>query len=151
MTGTAGTSADETRGQDRGSTIPLILAFFLVALLVVAGAVTAGEAFVHQRDLQDICDGAATAAAASALNLDRSAAPGTGAEAEFGEAQPAVDAYLDRDQLDQDVQIRAVLSDDRQTLTLACTQTRTVAFGAMFGMSGGVRHTTTSSARVPLS
>ena len=56
---------------DRGSTVPLILGFFLIALLVVAGAVALGDAFVDQRNLQDVCDGAAAAAAASAADLDR--------------------------------------------------------------------------------
>ncbi|MEO6885470.1 MAG: pilus assembly protein TadG-related protein [Jatrophihabitantaceae bacterium] len=139
-----------THADEDGSTIPLILVFFLVALMVVAGAVTAGEAFVHQRDLQDVCDGAVAAAAASALDLDRSAAPGAGSDADFGAAQAAVDSYLQRDQLGTEVRIRAALTDDLQTLTLYCTQTRPVAFGAMFGFGDGIHHSTTSAARVPL-
>jgi hypothetical protein len=31
---------------DRGSTIPLVLGFFIVAFMMVAGAVAAGDAFV---------------------------------------------------------------------------------------------------------
>ena len=48
---------------DRGSTIPLILGFFLIGLLMVGGAVLASDAFTHQRDLQSVCDGAAIAGA----------------------------------------------------------------------------------------
>ena len=51
---------------DRGSTIPLILGCFVVAFLIVAGSVAAGDAFLQQRNLQSVCDGAAAAAATSA-------------------------------------------------------------------------------------
>ena len=47
---------------DTGSTIPLIIGFFLISMLMVAGSVAAGDAFVQQRGLQDVCDGAALAA-----------------------------------------------------------------------------------------
>ncbi|MGB9377651.1 MAG: pilus assembly protein TadG-related protein, partial [Mycobacteriales bacterium] len=43
----------------RGSIAPLILVFFLIAILVVMGTVAAGSAFLEQRDLQSVCDGAA--------------------------------------------------------------------------------------------
>ena len=58
---------------EQGSTFPLIIGFFLLAMLVVAGSVAAGDAFVQQRGLQDTCDGAALAAAASAVDLSRDA------------------------------------------------------------------------------
>ena len=48
-------------GDDTGSTIPMILGFFLLAMLMVAGSIALGQAFVQQRDLQDVCDGAAAA------------------------------------------------------------------------------------------
>jgi hypothetical protein len=139
------------RPGERGSTLPLILGFFLVALMVIAGAVAAGDAVVQQRGLQDVCDGAATSAAASALDLDRAAAPGTGDYARFGAVQRAVADYLARDSSRRDVTVRAALSADARTLTLRCAQTLPVAFGAMFGRGGGVHHTVTSSVRVRLS
>lgn len=136
---------------DRGSTLPLILGFFLIALVMIAGSVAAGDAFVQQRGLQDVCDGAAAAAAASGVDLGR----GGGLESEhalqFGDVASAVRGYLARDPSRRDVRAAARLSGDRQTLTLTCEQTERIAFGAMFGRSAGVRHIVTSSARAPLS
>jgi hypothetical protein len=82
---------------DTGSTIPLILGFFLIGLLIVAGSVTASDAFTKQRDLQTICDGAAIAAANSP---DLAAARGSLSglrSLPLGDLQDAVEAYLLRD------------------------------------------------------
>jgi uncharacterized membrane protein len=131
---------------DRGSTIPLILGFFLIALLVVAGAVALGDAFVDQRNLQDVCDGAAAAAAASAADLDREHGLTSGGSLRFADVESAVAAYLSRDAGRRDVHVGAVLSDDGTRLTLHCEQTMSLAFGGFFGRST-VHHTATSSAR----
>lgn len=135
---------------DEGSTLPLILGFFLVALLVIAGAVAAGDAFVQQRDLQDVCDGAATAAAANGVDLGRGGALASEHELQFGDVARAVSDYLARDPSRYHVHVTAQLSADRRTLTLTCEQTEPVAFGAMFGKAAGVRHRATSSAEAPL-
>jgi hypothetical protein len=140
-----------TRHGDRGSTIPLVLGFFLVALLAVGGSVALADAFVQQRDLQDLCDGAASAAAASQLDLSRGVAPRDG-PAPFREPariEAAVRAYLARDAERRTVRVRATLSPDRTTLTLYCSQRRTLAFGALFG-DPAMTHTATSSARAPV-
>jgi hypothetical protein len=137
----AGSAADE-----RGSTIPLILGFFLIALIMVAGSVALGEAFVQQRSLQDICDGAVAAAAASAVDLDRGTGVGSGDSARFAAVQQVVDAYLARDPDRRSVHVNAALSPDRERITLTCEQTTSLAFGKFFGR-GHVRHTATSSAR----
>jgi Flp pilus assembly protein TadG len=136
---------------DRGSTLPLILGFFLLALLMVAGSVAAGDAFVQQRGLQDVCDGAATAAAASGVDLGRGGDLEHESALRFGDVQAAVAAYLGRDPSRSSVRVRAELSPDARTLTLTCEQTEQIAFGAMFGKGGGVHHRVTSSARAPLS
>jgi Putative Flp pilus-assembly TadE/G-like len=131
---------------DRGSTIPLILGFFLVALLVVAGAVALGDAFVDQRNLQDVCDGAAAAAAASAVDLDRTDGVGAGDSLRFAHVEAAVDAYLTRDAARRDVAVTAALTDGGTRITLVCAQTMPLAFGAVFGRPT-VRHVATASAR----
>lgn len=136
---------------DRGSTIPLILGFFLVALLMIGGSVAAADAFVQQRGLQDVCDGAASAAAATAARLDRGATLGSGVELAFDEVEQAVAQYLGRDSDRANVHADAGLSPDSTTVLLTCTQTSKVAFGAMFGKGAGVRHTVHSAARSPLS
>src|SRR5512142_1414207 len=114
---------------DRGSTLPLVLGFFLVALLMIAGSVAAGDAFVQQRGLQDVCDGAATAAAASGVDLGRGGALQTEQALQFGDVRRAVTGYLARDPSRRAVQVRAQLSADARTLTLTCEQTEHIAFG----------------------
>lgn len=135
-----------TRSRDAGSTIPLILGFFLIALLLVAGSIALGQAFVQQRDLQDVCDGAAAAAAASAADLDRGVAVASAESLQFDGVQTAVDAYLSRDPARRDVRVAASLSADRRRITLTCSQTSPLVFGGFFGRST-VRHVATSSAR----
>ena len=134
---------------DRGSTIPLILGFFVLAMLVVAGAIALGQAFVQQRDLQDVCDGAAVAAAADSADLDRSGALGSGRALRFADVRRHVDAYLARDPSRRDVRVQVTLSTDAQRLTLHCTQTRDLAFGALFARAR-LTHHATSSARSPI-
>jgi hypothetical protein len=137
---------DSGNGEDRGSTVPLILGFFLIALIMVAGSVALGEAFVQQRDLQAVCDGAAAAAAASGADLDRENGVGPGPSLHFGDVQEVVGAYLARDPSRRDVSVNARLSPDRTRITLTCEQTTSLAFGAFFGR-GHVHHVVTSSAR----
>jgi hypothetical protein len=136
---------------DRGSTLPLIIGLFVVALLAVAGSVAAGDAFVQQRGLQDVCDGAAAAAAASAADLARGTALAGGAELRFAGAQQAVAAYLARDGDRAEVRAVTGLSADATLLTVRCEQTSRIVFGAMFGLGHGVHQSARSSARAPLS
>ncbi|MEP7020720.1 MAG: pilus assembly protein TadG-related protein [Pseudonocardiales bacterium] len=136
---------------DQGTTIPLILGFFIIALITVAGAVAAGDAFVQQRGLQDVCDGAAAAGAAGAANLDRGVVVAAGRSLRFADAQRVVDDYLARDPGRAAVRIDASLSADARTLQLTCTETNPIAFGAMFGKGDGIRHIARSSAKSPLS
>ncbi len=136
--------------RDRGSTIPLILGFFLVGLIAVAGAVAAGDAFGQQRGLQDVCDGAAAAAAASAADLDRTVGVVTGDSLRFAGVERVVEAYLARDPQRRDVRVSATLARDARTLSLICRETRPIVFGTFFGKRAGVRHVARSSARAPV-
>jgi uncharacterized membrane protein len=136
--------------RDRGSTLPLILGFFLIALLVVAGGVAASDAFVQQRALQDVCDGAAAAAAAGAGDIARGDVGGDG-YLHFGNVQQAVDAYVARDAARSGVHVTGAVSADGTTIRLTCEQTTHIAFGAMFGKGDGVHHVAHASARAPLS
>jgi len=140
-----------TTRDDRGTTIPLILGFFVIALITVAGAVAAGDAFVQQRGLQDVCDGAAAAGAAGGANLDRGAALASDRSLRFADVQSVVDDYLARDPAREAVRIEASLSADARTLQLTCTETTPIAFGAMFGKGHGVRHVARAAARSSLS
>lgn len=144
------TSRENVR-DDRGSTIPLILGFVVIALLMVAGSLAAGDAFVQQRDLQDVCDGAATAAAATALDLGRGADPLPADAARFGAVDAALADYLAGDSSRSGVQIASLTSADGRTLTLRCVRIESIVFGAVFGQGGGVRHVVTSSVEAPIS
>lgn len=133
-------------GDDRGSTIPLVLGFFLIALIMVAGSIALGQAFVQQRDLQDICDGAAAAAAAGAGDLDRGGPVADGSSLPFAGVDEQVRAYLARDPSRRSVHVVAALSPDRRTISLTCDQSVALAFGKFFGRAQ-VHHRATSSAR----
>lgn len=138
---------------DEGSTIPLILGFFAVAALVVFGGVAAGDAFVDQRAVQSVCDGA-TLAAAGAVDTGafRSGqAPGAGAAAPLREVQRAAGDYLARDPTRTGVTIDAALSPDGLRVDATCVQVLPVTFGGAFGLGDGVRHVVTSSASTVLS
>jgi hypothetical protein len=131
---------------DRGSTIPLIVGFFLLALLLVAGSVALGDAFVQQPSLQDICDGAAAAAAASGVDLDLKRGLTAHGSLRFADVADVVSAYLARDPERRSVHVDATLSAGGTRITLPCTETTSLAFGALFGKPQ-VQHTATSSER----
>jgi uncharacterized membrane protein len=136
---------------DQGSTIPLVLGFFLIALVMVAGSVAAGDAFVQQSNLQSLCDGAAVAAASSADTTALRRPAELGSSLQLADVQQAVTTYLARDPARADIHIAARLSADATMVTTSCVVTETVAFGSFFGFGSGIEHHTTSSARSPFS
>ncbi len=141
-------------GPEDGSTVPLILAFFVVALLLVAGSVAAGQAFTQQREVQSRCDGAAVAAGSAAASLGRRTTGGAPAGADLSYDQDsairaAVESYLDRDPQRRTMQVTPRTADDGSTLQLTCRQSMPLAFGAVFGKDHVV-HVVTSSVRSPV-
>lgn len=137
---------------DRGSIIPLVLGFFLIALIMVAGSVAAGDVFVQQRGLQSVCDGAAAAAASSAdVDGGRHVAGQRQLRyLQLDQVQRAVDAYLTRDPSRDAVQIAATVSPDGTVVVADCTVDDPVAFGSLFGFGSGLHHHAQSSARAPV-
>lgn len=133
-------------GSDEGSTIPLVLGFFLIGLLMVAGAVMASDAYTKQRDLQTVCDGAALAAANSVDAVAARTDVLTGA-LPLASAQRATADYLARDPDRQGIQVQTSLSADGGTVHADCRQHRTLAFGAVIGQGHGVDEHATASAR----
>ncbi|HTZ44858.1 MAG TPA: pilus assembly protein TadG-related protein [Jatrophihabitans sp.] len=134
---------------DDGSTIPLILGFFLIGLLVVAGAVLASDAFTKQRDLQSICDGAALAAANSVDSQQARTQPLTGALPLAG-VQDAAEHYLSREPDRSSVRIATTVTADGQTVHARCVRHVRLAFGAAIGRAGGVDEHAAASARSDL-
>lgn len=133
-------------GDERGSTIPLVLGFFVIALLVVAGAVLASDAFTKQRDLQSVCDGAALAAS-NAIDGRAVRTEALGDSLPLAEVQQASEAYLAEDPARAAVQIGATLSADGATVLADCRARVRLAFGAVIGHPDGVDEHATASAR----
>ncbi|HEX2902880.1 MAG TPA: pilus assembly protein TadG-related protein [Jatrophihabitans sp.] len=131
---------------DEGSTIPLVLGFFLIGLLMVAGAVMASDAYTKQRDLQSVCDGAALAAANSLDSRAARTATLSGT-LPLATVQAATASYLARDPERAQVRISATLSPDGRTVHAACTRHTTLAFGAVIGHRNGIDVHATASAR----
>ncbi|HEY7049434.1 MAG TPA: pilus assembly protein TadG-related protein [Jatrophihabitantaceae bacterium] len=134
---------------DRGSVIPLILGCWLLVMLIVAGYVAATDAFAKRVDLQDVCDGAAIAAANSvdlAGGRDVGGAQ-SGGYLQLDDVQTAVDAYIARDEWRGAVRLDASLSADRTQVSLTCTRRSKIAFGWLFGKQRGVVARVNSTAR----
>jgi Putative Flp pilus-assembly TadE/G-like len=136
------------RDAERGSIVPLIVGFFLVALLFSGAAVMASDAFTRQRDLQSICDGAASAAANSVdFGAVRSALDGAQA-VPLADAQTAVEAYLAADP-DRDG-VQATAAGNGATVAVRCERVSRLAFGALLGRGAGVEQHASSNATAPL-
>lgn len=138
---------------DRGSVIPLILGCWLLVMLVAAGYVAATDAFAKRVDLQDVCDGAAIAAANSVdfvSGRDVGGAQGNGF-LQLDDVQSAVNTYLARDPWRSAIRLSASLNDDRTEVTVSCQRRSKIAFGWLFGKPDGVVATVTASARSAVS
>ena len=134
---------------DRGSTLPLILGFFLIAMLFVAGATAISGAFTDQRDLQSVCDGASLAAANSASGQALHGLGNASGAIELGDADAAVVGYLQRAGA-LDVRAQSEVSIDGMTLRVTCVRHTKLAFGSFIGQGSGVDQRAVSSARSPL-
>ena len=133
-------------GDERGSITPLILGFFLIGLLMVAGAVLASDAFSTQRQLQSICDGTAIAAA-NALDTQAARSQPLADELPLAGVQQAATDYLARDPGRAGVQIATSLSPDGHTVLADCHQHTRLAFDALIGHPHGLDEHATATAR----
>jgi uncharacterized membrane protein len=131
---------------DRGSTIPLILGFFLIGLLMVAGAVLASDAFTHQRDLQSVCDGAAIAGA-NAIDGPAARTQQLSNALPLAAVQAAVQRYLAEDAGRAEVSVQAGLSADGSTVATDCRVTTRLAFARLIGHPDGIEQHARSQAQ----
>jgi hypothetical protein len=136
----------KTMTDDRGSTIPLILGFFLIGLLMVAGAVLASDAFTHQRDLQSVCDGAAVAGA-NAIDGPAARTRELTATLPLAAVQAAVQDYLAEDAGRAEVSVQTGLSADGSTVLADCRSSTQLAFAALFGRPDGIEQHARSEAQ----
>jgi uncharacterized membrane protein len=142
---------------ERGSIIPLILCFFLIAFLVVAGGVAASDAFTKQRDLQSVCDGAAVAAANVAA-LDALHRTGTGAGSFVpltggSSLSDAIEGYLARAAMGTGagaMRITGEVDPDSATVRLSCRVRSRLAFDVVYGRPDGVEQLAHAAASSPI-
>jgi len=148
------------RRDDRGSMIPLVLGFFVLAALLIFGAVTASTAFLAQRDLAAVCDGAAVAAAQS-VNEGALYAAGLAAGTTDGQRLPldltaveaAVARYVGVGGYGGDpdgLTVSGSVGGDGTTAVVRCTRTVQIPFGAVYGYPDGLPRSAVASARSPV-
>jgi uncharacterized membrane protein len=140
-----------TEREDRGSITPLILVFFLIAALLVMGTTSAGSAFLAQRDLQSVCDGAAVRATGAVDEGGAYHGPADLAALPLSDAsvQAAVGDYQSQG-YPTDSTLSMSASTDGQQVTVVCHRVVTIPFGAVFGKPTGLERTAASTARAPL-
>ena len=135
------------RGDERGSTLPFVLVCWLIAALMVFGAIAASDAFLEQQEVQSVCDGAALAAANAAdeavLYTDGvgSDLPLTRATAQAAVADQLADAAADLDSW--------AAETDGVEVTVRCTRSVEIAFGRLFLGGKPLDRTAVASARAP--
>jgi uncharacterized membrane protein len=132
---------------ERGSTLPFVLVCWLVAALMAFGAIAASDAFLEQRDVQSVCDGAALAAA----NRTDDGLVYTGG---VGEQLPLTRATAQAavaDQLaDGGVRLDAWSAEtDGAEVTVRCTRHVEIAFGWLFLGGQPLERSAVASARAP--
>jgi uncharacterized membrane protein len=129
--------------------VPFVLLSFSIALVMVCGGITASVAFLEQRDVQSLCDGAAVAAAN-----------------EIDEGQYFATSSRDAVPLSQDSVTVAVAdyvagaskglkawstSTDGRSVQVVCTRYVRLPFAALFLGGREVERTARASARSPFS
>ncbi len=136
-----------SRWDDRGSTVPFILLSFGIALLMVCGGITASVAFLEQRDVQSLCDGAAVAAA---NELDEgqyfTTAGNDAVPLSQDSVTVAVGVYLESASQGLDTWST---STDGRSVQVVCTRYVTLPFAGMFLGGRQLERTAVASARSP--
>lgn len=135
-------------GDERGSTLPLVLVCWLVAALMVFGAISASDAFLKQQDVQSVCDGAALAAAdhtdegvvyargvAGSLPLDQATSEAAVADYLSSSGDRALAGWT--------------VQTDGSEVTVRCSRSVTIAFGWLFLGGRPLERTAVASARAP--
>lgn len=138
---------------DRGSTLVLMIGCFMLAGVLLTGGIAASAAFLAQRDLQSMCDGAAIAGAQA---FERPEA-GTEAGTEVGDSLPlsqdaVVEAVADY-AVDRYGAVAAEVtmsaSTDGRLVRVTCSRVVHIPFEDLFS-PGGLERTAVAEARSPL-
>lgn len=135
------------RTGERGTTVPFVLLSFGIALLMVCGGITASVAFLEQRDVQSLCDGAAVAAANEideGLYFDTSGRDAVPLSQDSVTA--AISGYLESASAGLDVWST---STDGRSVQVVCTRYVSLPFAGMFLGGKQLERTAVASARSP--
>ncbi|MGY1842469.1 pilus assembly protein TadG-related protein [Modestobacter sp. SYSU DS0875] len=140
--------ADRARPDpEAGSTLPFVLVCWLVAALMVLGAVAASDAFLEQQEVQSVCDGAALAAANQA---DEAAVYRQGVGTELPLTRAGAEAAVADQLADAGVRLDAWSAvTDGAEVTVRCTRVVEIAFGWLFLAGEPLERTAVASARAP--
>jgi hypothetical protein len=132
---------------ERGSTLPFVLVCWLVAALMVFGAIAASDAFLEQQEVQSVCDGAALAAADT---VDESLVYTRGLGAELPLTRAAAQAAVADQLADGGTTLASWSAEtDGTEVTLRCTRYVDIAFGWLFLGGAPLERTAIASARAP--
>ncbi|TYP89676.1 pilus assembly protein TadG-related protein [Blastococcus xanthinilyticus] len=137
-------------GQDdreRGSTLPFVLVCWLVAALMVFGAIAASDAFLEQQEVQSVCDSAALAAANQA---DEAVVYSRGVGTELPLTRAAAQSAVADQLADGGIRLDSWAAEtDGAEVTVRCTRHVPIAFGWLFLGGQPLERTAVSSARAP--
>jgi hypothetical protein len=132
---------------EAGSTLPFVLVCWLVAALMVFGAIAASDAFLEQQQVQSICDGAALAAADQA---DEAVVYTVGVGAQLPLSRATAEAAVADQLADAGVQLDAWSAQtDGAEVTVRCTRSVQIAFDWLFLGGQPLERTAVASARAP--
>ena len=137
----------DLRTGERGSTLPFVLVCWLVAALMVFGAIAASDAFLEQQEVQSVCDGAALAAA---NRTDEAAVYAAGVGSELPLSRAAAQAAVADQLADGGTPLASWSAEtDGAEVTVRCTRYVEIAFGWLFLGGEPLERTATASARAP--
>jgi hypothetical protein len=140
-------AGQDTTDLEEGSTLPFVLVCWLVAALMVFGAIAASDAFLEQQEVQSLCDGAALAAASQ---VDEAVAYTVGVGTELPLTQDAAEAAVADQLADAGVQLDAWSAEtDGAEVTVRCTRSVHIAFDWLFLGGQPLERTAVASARAP--
>lgn len=129
--------------------VPFVLLSFGIALVMVAGGITASVGFLEQRDVQSLCDGAAVAAA---NEIDEGQYFGTAGRDAVPLSQESVTAAVSGYVASAAEGLDAwSASTDGRSVRLVCTRYVLLPFAALFLGGNEVERTAVASARSPFS
>jgi hypothetical protein len=132
---------------ERGSTLPFVLVCWLVAALMVFGAIAASDAFLEQQGVQSVCDGAALSAA---NHTDEAVLYSTGVGDELPLTRAAAQAAVADQLADGGTALDSWSAEtDGVEVTVRCTRYVDIAFGWLFLGGEQLERTATASARAP--